>query len=360
MSCRIHAVLLSATLVFLTVLPVQPAASQMEEVTIYRDDFGVPHIFAATEEGAVFGMGYAQAEDRLEELLKQYRRAEGSLAEAFGPEFVQHDYRQRLWQHRAVAEANYGKLPAKVRAIAEAYQAGIRRYMKEHPDEVPAWAPKLEPWQIIALSRYIIWGWPERDAGGDLLRGGIRPDPVSPRGSNQWMVAANRTADGAPLALIDPHLSWYGEFRFYEARLYGGELQMSGVAIPGLPLSTLGHNRYLSVAMTTGGPDAADAYEEEINPAQPRQYRYDGTWRDMTVRTEVIRVKEKDGVKERRFEIEYTHHGPVVARRPGKAYTMKLPYFDQYRLPEQAYLMATARDLGEMKKALSLFQLMEQ
>jgi acyl-homoserine-lactone acylase len=352
----------AAALAVLALLPAapSPAGEKGEQITIYRDEFGVPHIFAKTEEGAAYGMGYAQAEDRLEELFKQYRRAEGTMAEAFGPEFLRHDYRQRLWQHRAVAEANYARLPAKVRALCEAYQAGIRKYMKEHPKEVPAWAPELRPWQIIALSRYIIWGWPEGDAGGDLLRGGIVPDPISPRGSNQWVVAPGRTADGAPLALIDPHLGWYGEFRFYEARLYGGALQTSGVAIPGLPFTTLGHNRYCSVAMTTGGPDAADVYEEQVNPDKPRQYRYDKAWRDMTVRREVIRLKDGDKVQEKVFEIEYTHHGPVVARRPGKAYVMKLPYFDQYRLPEQAYLMATARNLAEMKKALSLFQLMEQ
>jgi acyl-homoserine lactone acylase PvdQ len=354
-------VLLSA--VFVAVLacsrPV-PAEQSKEEIVIYRDDFGIPNIFASTEEGAAFGMGYAQAEDRLEELLKQYRRAEGTMAEAFGPEFLRHDYRQRLWRHRAVSEENYPKLPAKIRSTLEAYQAGIKQYVKEHPSEVPAWAPELHPWQIIALSRYIIWGWPEGDAGGDLKRAGIEPDPVSPRGSNQWVVTPSRTADGFPLALIDPHLSWYGEFRFYEARLYGGELQMSGMAIPGLPLSALGHNRYCSVAMTTGGPDAADVYEEELNPANPRQYKYDGKWRDMTVRKETIRVKEDDKIVEKTFEIESTHHGPVVAHKDGKAYAMKLPYFDQYRLPEQSYLMATARNLAEMKKALSLFQLMEQ
>src|SRR5262249_57388748 len=134
------------------------AANDGEEVTIHRDTFGVPHIFAPTEEGAAYGMGYAQAEDRLEELLKQYRRASGTMAEAFGPDFLQHDYRQRLWQHQAVAEANYPKLPDKVRAVIESYQAGVKRYMKEHPAEVPAWAPELQPWQIIALGRYIISG----------------------------------------------------------------------------------------------------------------------------------------------------------------------------------------------------------
>jgi acyl-homoserine lactone acylase PvdQ len=357
-------VVLIIAMILALFLEARPAAAdkaaRTEEVTIYRDEFGVPNIFAATEEGVVYGMGYAQAEDRLEELLKQYRRAEGTMAEVFGPEFVHHDYRQRLWQHRAVAEANYGRLSAKTRALLEAYQAGIKQYMKEHPKEVPDWAPELHPWQVIALSRYIIWGWPERDAGGDLLRGGIQPDPVSPRGSNQWVIAASRTADGAPLALIDPHLGWYGEFRFYEARLYGGALQTAGMSIPGLPLTTLGHNRYCSVAMTTGGPDAADVYEEELNPANPRQYKYDGKWRDMTVRKETIRVKQGNKVVAQKFEIDYTHHGPVVARKNGKGYAMKLPYFDQFRLPEQSYAMATARNLAEMKKALAMFQLMEQ
>jgi acyl-homoserine lactone acylase PvdQ len=331
-----------------------------EEVTIYRDEFGIPNIFAATEEGACFGMGYAQAEDRLEEVLKQYRRAAGTMAEVFGPEFLPHDYRQRLWQHRAISEANYPKLPPKVRSTIEAFQAGIKLYMKEHPKEVPAWAPELHPWQIVALGRMIIWGWPEGDAGADLRAAGIEPDPIEPRGSNQWTVTPRRTADGFALALIDPHLSWYGPFRFYEARLYGGELQTAGMTIPGVPLRALGHNRYCSVAMTTGGPDAADVYEEEVNPANPRQYRYDGQWRDMTVRAEVIRVKEGDRVAEKRFEMVYTHHGPVVARRGNKAYAMKLPYFDQFRLPEQAYRMNTARNLAEMKEALALFQVMEQ
>ncbi len=64
----------------------------------------------------------------------------------------------------------------------------------------------------------------------------IQPDPVDTYGSNEWLVAPERTAYNAPLALIDPHLSWYGAFRFYEARLYGGEIEFSGMAIVGMPL----------------------------------------------------------------------------------------------------------------------------
>ena len=132
------------------------------------------------------------------------------MSEAFGPEFLQDDYRQRIWQHAAIAKAKYGELGAKSRALIEAYQAGVKQYMKEHPSEVPAWATEIEPWMCVALSRYIIWGWPEGEAGGDLKRIGIEPDPIDYHGSNEWLVAPERTAYNAPIALIDPHLSWYG------------------------------------------------------------------------------------------------------------------------------------------------------
>src|SRR6185436_16663774 len=99
----------------------------------------------------------------------------------------------------------------------EAFVAGVKAYMKDHPDSVPWWAGEVTPSQVVALGRFIIWGWPEGEAGGDLRRANIPlDDPAVYRGSNEWLVAANKTALKAPVALIDPHLSWYGEFRFYE------------------------------------------------------------------------------------------------------------------------------------------------
>ncbi len=337
-----------------------PTALHAEDVTVYRDTFGVPHIFATTEEGAAFAMGYCQAEDRLEAVLRQYRLATGTLSEVFGPDHFKDDYRQRLWQHAAIAQARYGELDAKVRAIIESYQAGLKQYMQEHPQQVPDWAPNVEPWMCVALGRFIIWGWPEGDAGGDMKRAGIEPDPIAYRGSNQWLVAGERTEAKVPIALIDPHLSWYGAFRFYEVRMYGGEIAYSGMAIPGLPLPSLGHSQYVSIAMTTGGPDAADCYEEELHPDDPRKYKYDDEWREMTVRTDVIKVKDGEEVVEKQVEFEHTHHGPVVVRKDGKAYVLKIPYADEVHLLEQGFRMITSRNLEEMKAALSMLQYMEQ
>jgi acyl-homoserine lactone acylase PvdQ len=337
-----------------------PGAVQPGSAEIVRDTYGVPHIFASTLEDAAFAIGYAQAEDRLEELLRNYRKAEGTMSEAFGAEWYRHDYRQRLWRHAEVSRERYDTISPTMRRAIEAYQEGIKRYMKEHPAKVPAWAPELHPAQVISLGRYIIWGWPEGEAGADLRRAGITPDPVQYRGSNQMLLASSRSALKAPIAVIDPHLGWYGEFRFYEVRIYAGSFKVSGVSILGIPFPSLGHSQWASVAMTTGGPDTSDVYEEEIHPDNPRLYRFEGQWREMQVRETTIQVKKGDQVVPSKVEIESTHHGPIVARQGKKAYTMAIPYRDEVGLSDQVYRMFTARNLTEMKQGLAMLQLMSQ
>jgi acyl-homoserine-lactone acylase len=339
--------------------PSTPALAN-DEATIYRDEYGIPHVFAPTLEAASFAIGYAQAEDRLEELLKNYRRANGTMAEAFGADFYRSDLIQRMWRHEGISREKYNEVSPKMRASIEAYQDGIKQFMKEHPEQVPKWAQEIHPWDVIALGRYIIWGWPLGEAGADLKRGGIQPDPAAYRGTNEMLIASSRTAMNAPIAVIDPHLSWYDEFRFYQARIYAGDYNVSGVCILGVPLPSLAHSRYCSVAMTTGGPDTSDIYEEELNPANARQYSYDGKWRDMEVRKTKIGVKKGNAVDWREIEIEYTHHGPIVAHKLGKAYSMAIPYANEVELTDQIYEMMMARNLDEMKKALGQLQLMAQ
>jgi acyl-homoserine-lactone acylase len=336
------------------------AARASDDATIYRDEYGIPHVFAQTLENASFAVGYAQAEDRLEELLKNYRRANGTMSEVFGPDFYRSDLIQRMWRHGEISREKYNQVSSKMRACIEAYQDGIKLFMKEHPEQVPKWAQEIHPWDVVALGRYIIWGWPLGEAGGDLQRGGIQPDAAAYRGSNEMLIAPSRTAMKAPIAVIDPHLSWYDEFRFYQVRIYAGDYNVSGVCILGVPLPSLAHSRYCSVAMTTGGPDTSDIYEEELNPANPRQYRYDGKWRDVETRKARIGVKKGDGIDWRDVEIEYTHHGPVVAHKSGKAYSMAIPYANEVGLTDQIYEMMMARNLDQMKKALAQLQLMSQ
>ena len=331
-----------------------------EDVTVYRDEYGVPHIFAGSEEALCYGAGYAQAEDRLEELLKNYLRAEGRMAEVFGEKYFQDDYLAKTFRHAAISREKYQNINIQVRSCIEAFVQGVRTFMQDHPEKTPAWATLPEAWQVVALSRFIIFGWPLGEAYGDLRRGGHKVQDLPYRGSNQWVISPNRSDLGVPIALIDPHLSWYEQFRFYECRLYGGGIQFSGLVIVGTPFSGLGHTKYLSIAMTTGGPDTADIFEVEIDPENSTRYRYDGEWRALSVRREKLGIKKGDSVEWREVTIESTHHGPILTRRGNRVYAVAISYAEQVLVQEQFYRMIQARNLEEMKLALSMLQVMAQ
>ncbi len=345
-----------AILALLWVATVSPGL-WAEKVTIYRDSWGIPHVYAETERGAAFGQGYATAEDRLEAILRNYREATGRMAEVFGEKYVQHDFEQRRVQHEQAARSRYNELPPEVRALLEAYVAGVQRYMQDHPEKVPAWAPKLEPWHPVALTRYVIFAWPMGEANREL---GRRVQAVPPRSSNQWAISPARTAAGAAILCIDPHVGFSGVMRFHEVRIHGGELHLSGTAIAGTPLIGLGHNRSLGWAATTGGPDTTDVYEEELNPANPLQYKYDGQWRDVRVEKIRIEVKTETGLRTQEKELRHTHHGPIVLQEGNRAYAVKTPYLDQVQLTTWGYRAARARNLEEFKAAMGMNQWMPQ
>ncbi len=357
---RLLALLIPLAILGLLAAPPGSAQAADPSTTIYRDAFGIPHVFAPTLEDAAFAVGYAQAEDRLEELLKNYRRANGTMAEVLGAGAFRDDLMQRVMRHAEISQAKYATVSPKVRAVIESFQRGVKLFMKEHPEQVPPWAPEIKPWDAIALGRYIIWNWPMGEAAGDLDRAGIQLGPFPYRGSNEMLIAPSRTAMNAAIAIVDPHVGWYDSIRFYEVRIYTPEYNASGVTILGMPLPSLGHSRYCSVAMTTGGPDTSDIFEEEVNPANRGQYRYDGKWRDFTVRKTTIRVKAGEKIEPREVPLYYSHHGPIVAQKSGKAYAMAIPYFDEVGLADEGYEMMKARNLAEMKQALSRLQLMAQ
>ncbi|HIG28916.1 MAG TPA: hypothetical protein EYQ50_14430 [Verrucomicrobiales bacterium] len=72
---------------------------------VYRDQWGVPHIYADTREAGIYALGYCQAQDRLEDIYKAVRTGVGSNAEVFGAEHVQMDYMVRLFRNTELAEA---------------------------------------------------------------------------------------------------------------------------------------------------------------------------------------------------------------------------------------------------------------
>ncbi|GIX07671.1 MAG: 7-beta-(4-carbaxybutanamido)cephalosporanic acid acylase [Candidatus Poribacteria bacterium] len=338
-------------------------ASGAETVEIVRDEWGVPHIFAETEPGALFGQGYAMAEDRLGTMMKSYRKAIGRMAEYFGSDWVESDFIARVFRHEEVSREGFSQLPPEYQEACRAFVAGVKAFMEEHPERIPDWAIELEPWHLLAFGRYAIWGWPLGQAWGDFeRREQARKDEQSDtgEGSNQWAVAARRTADGHVLLLIDPHLSWQDERLFFESHLHGGDLHVYGFNMTGAPYVGLGHNEFIAWAMTTGGPDTADVYEMTLNPQNPTQYQYDGEWRQGTLATIRIPVKTEEGTDWVSREVLYTHLGPVVSVEGEKGYAFRLAYADDVMLGVQIAKMNRARNLGEFLEALAIRSLMPQ
>src|SRR5215467_1408731 len=115
-----------------------------EQVTIYRDEFGVPHIFAETNYGLFVGFGYAVAEDRLWQLELFRRASRGRLAEILGAQYpaanlasgtptalsIDLDMRTRFYSEDEL-KSQYALLDTEEAEIFQAYADGINRYLAE-------------------------------------------------------------------------------------------------------------------------------------------------------------------------------------------------------------------------------------
>ncbi|MEN6428535.1 MAG: penicillin acylase family protein [Phycisphaerales bacterium] len=327
------------------------------KAVIYRDTWGVPHIYAPTVEAGLYAMGWAQAEDRPEELLKNFMRAMGESAKFDGPMGVESDMISLLWDNYGTSKRNFDRIRPEIQEQVRAYVKGVNDFYAAHPGDIPSWwgDRRADEYMVVAFFRFFLYGWSVGQVFDDLQAGGIQPGfDKDSRGSNQWSVSPGRSAEGVAILCIDPHLSWWGASRFWEFRIHAGVLQGSGFNLPGGPYIGLGHNADVAWAMTTGGPDTADVYELTLKSDDPTKYLYDGQWRSLSSRDVTIEMK---GAPSQKLTIWSSHHGPIVAMRGGKAYAAKMAYTKEVQLVEAWYEFNTAEDYIGAMRALDMRQL---
>lgn len=329
------------------------------KVVIHRDEWGVPYIVAGNDNDAAFGLGYAMAEDRLDDLHKNIRTAIGRYSEAFGDEGdnVTTDYAMLVTKNAERAQKTFAASPAAAQSLCTSFVNGIKAYEAAHPEKRPEYAVALEPWHPFAIGQAMVMRWPLGNIQ-DELNNTRRRDRQN--GSNQWAVAKERSADGVPILLTDPHLTWEGMAVFYEAHVFGDPIQMQGFFIVGSPLLGLGHNGHVGWAATTGGPDTADIYEVKVNPNNPLQYKYDGEFRNAKLEFIQIPIKGKAAVMR---PAGYTHLGPLFSepnKETGTAFVGATPYLDSVKLGEQFYRMCLAKNNEEFYQAMGLNEYMDQ
>lgn len=339
------------------------------QVTIYRDEFGVPHIVGETEQATFFGYGYAQAQDHLEKMMLQYRDAQGRLAEVMGLQalgegylkFFPHEYRwdgdylQRLLRTKQAVLEHRDQIDPQTYEILLGFARGVNAYIEEHRAELPAWIDGITPEDIEALERsHYLRFYSIHEALSKLTD---LPHSFPNLGSNQFAIARGKSANGHIIHIEHTHMPWDNRFQNYEAHLITpGRLDAAGISWFGSPFFLDGLNDQITWSATWNTPNISDVYEEKLNPQNHLQYLYEGAWHDIKVTDETFRIKGSQGMETRTLPCYYTHHGPIVSFNIDKhcAFAVKLPNFEGVNYSTNLYRIMKARNLAEFKAVLAL------
>jgi WD40 repeat protein len=138
--------------------PDPPSAIRNGKIELLRDTWGVPHIFAESDAGALYGLGYAVAEDRGFQMYYNLRMIQGRLAELIGNRPSQrpgetallHDQKMRTFGFYRAACAVADKLDTQTRALLQAYCDGVNAYFASHCEQLHPLFAQLDlqpkPW----------------------------------------------------------------------------------------------------------------------------------------------------------------------------------------------------------------------
>ena len=327
------------------------------DVTIVRNAWGIPHIFAQQDADLFFAYGYAMAQDRLWQMDYLRRKALGRLSEILGAETIELDTIARTVGLNRIAAHEAETLPTETGRLLEAFTRGVNALIAECSARLPIefglldYAP--EPWSttdsiaIWAEFRYYLTvrfpvivlpelarralndeelmrafltpeagdevivphGFYAARAGGEETIGETVGDPEEGVGSNNWVVDGKHSTTGMPLLASDPHIAFGVTGCWYEAHLCGGSFNVTGAGYVGVPGILFGRNTHVAWGITNNICSQRDLYQERTDPQHPDCFLYDGKWEPARAIHETIKVR---GGGDIRKTIRFSRNGPVV------------------------------------------------
>ena len=133
-------------------------AEQMaRSVTIYRDRYGVPHVYGPTDAACIFGFVYAQAEDYFWQVEDGFLRSLGRAAEAHGETELANDLINHALDIQGLARQEYAQANPRSREFYQAMADGLNYYLATHPEVQPRVIQHFEPWHSLALGRFLLY-----------------------------------------------------------------------------------------------------------------------------------------------------------------------------------------------------------
>jgi penicillin amidase len=387
-----------------------------DSVTIYRDERGMPHIYAENEHDLYFSTGYVMAQERLWQMDLIRRATTGRLSEIFGSEYVETDLFLRSLDMTTKSKMILSTEDPVIIECMQAFADGVNYYIshsgKKLPPEFRILGYKPDPWKLEDMANIIGYmGW-------DLAAGNLAADIFNYRlveklgeekasrlipdwkaintfafpdfkledeelkdallliasmekleslgihsfsGSNNWAVSGSKTETGMPVLSNDMHLGLNSPGIWMQIHeVVPGKLDVTGVAVPGQPFIVAGHNSKIAWGMTNLMVDDIDLFAETINPENENQYFFNGEWKNLLLREEIINIK---GEEPDTLVIKSTHRGPLISgfRDINDAVlSMRWSGYDKSNELKAVYKLNRATNWDEFREAISNFNSISQ
>ncbi len=379
-----------------------------KQTTVYFDEYGIPHIYANSQEDAMTTLGYVHAQDRLWQMELMRRIAPGKLSEIFGSVMLKND---KFFSGLGIAEnteKNIAKLDKNSQAykLTMAYIGGINQYIEEGKTPLEYQLLSIKKQKFTLTDVYNIFGYMSfsfamaqktdplltdiRNKYGDAyledfgLDGSLSTTQLKsfkgtpthyaeisksisavlnqtpmPQfiGSNSWVIGADKTKNHKVIFANDPHIGFSQPCIWYEAHINTPDYEMYGYYLAGTPFPLLGHNRNYAYGVTMFENDDMDLFTEEENPNNRNQYKTPDGYKNYTIQQKTIKVKDSSDVV---VNIKISHHGPIMSGlldglEKEKPISLSWIYTQQpNHILEAVYRLSHAKNLNDFYNGVSL------
>ena len=329
----------------------EPPEKTISENEILWDTYGIPHIYATSDNDLYYMSAWGQMKNHGNLILKLYGEARGTSAEMWGEGFEVNKALHHLGLYGQLQPA-YNNLAPKYQEMLQSFAAGINAYAEKNSDELDEKYKKVlpvTPYDIIAHGfRVVNYEF--------LIRGTFLSNQKIEGGSNSWALSGNKTATGNAMLVANPHLWWSDLFLWHEQQFTTNQYNMYGATLIGNPAIILGFNDHVSWTHTVNTIDNTDLFEIKI---KDDTYLLDGEYLPFEEHSYIIKELQKDGtLKASEFTRKSTRHGIVIKETENTALAIRFAHMNDITpLIEQYDLMTRAKNLDDMKNALALRQM---
>ena len=374
-------------------------------VTVYFDNYGVPHIYGKNEPDVFCALGYLHAKERLFQMELIRRVSSGRLSEIFGNKTIEADKFFRMLGLNRRADESEKEFMLNTDVLWKkdmlAYVKGINNYIENRRKRFEFLLLGIPKEKFTIKDVFLIVDYMSFN-----FQMGFKTDPLMSKigkkfgdkylndigirnnyqntdtaalvtfdsimssiedllpvkiwsGSNAWAVSSERSTSGKVLFENDTHIGVQQPAVWYEAHLDCPTFSIYGSFLAGFPFPPIGHNLNHAWGLTILENDDLDFFEEHVDSNDSTYVKINDTLEKIHVNTEIIHVKDSADVI---LHCRSTPHGPIcsdvlkdfayVTSKPVSACWTFLKFPDN--LPEVTWKMSHSTCMDEFREAVSM------